>query len=205
MILHEDAFLIDTGTRNEVAPKDKNTAVGDSEHVTEKNVSFTSSWRDDATSLTTCGVLSTIDSSWSADNGHAHNEYVHESESGYSINSGYSYVISSGRSTLQENYSKRHYGQSTLQENYSKRHYSTNNPTKRRPFCSVVSSIDSYPEADRSQNTFRSNVQQGSTPVFDRLYECSSKKQLEGKKRREELWKKNNEMKMKRNGEWGTD
>ena len=82
----------------------------------------------------------------------------------------------------------------------------SNASNRKKPFCSVVGSPPaSYPKAASSQMFIemkdRCSVQKVSTAVFDRLHECSTPKQEEGKKRRLELWKKQEESRKARSGE----
>ncbi len=134
-----------------------------------KVVEYSSSWRDDATSLTAFeGAIST-DSSWRTETDHIHNEYVFDSESGNSVTSGYSYVIAPDR-----------YGRSSLQKKYVKKQPTFKHHSTNKPFCSVVSAtVDTCPKPLRKKNIFRYDVQQGDGLVFDRLYQNNSDRHTE--------------------------
>ena len=76
----------------------------------------------------------------------------------------------------------------------------------KNPFSSVVGKIDRYPTSRHQSRSFsakqgHSNCGQNGLSVFDKLHECSKAKDVEGKKRREEIRRKLEERALWRSGE----
>ncbi len=75
-----------------------------------------------------------VNSFFSNNNGHIHNEYFHETEDGNSSSTGYSFVISTCRRRG-----------NTPRDEYVHRRSRVTKPEKRKPFCSVVRGGEYYP------------------------------------------------------------
>jgi len=76
----------------------------------------------------------------------------------------------------------------------------------KKPFCSVVGKVDRYPTSRHQSHSFsakqgHSNCGQNGLSVFDKLHECSKAKDVEGKKRREEIRRTLEERALWRSGE----
>eukprot|EP00558_Chaetoceros_sp_UNC1202_P003360 CAMPEP_0197246126 /NCGR_PEP_ID=MMETSP1429-20130617/10681_1 /TAXON_ID=49237 /ORGANISM="Chaetoceros sp., Strain UNC1202" /LENGTH=178 /DNA_ID=CAMNT_0042706731 /DNA_START=35 /DNA_END=571 /DNA_ORIENTATION=- len=88
-----------------------------------------------------------------------------------------------------------------LQDRYHHEHARRIAPSyedDRKPFCSVIRPVETYPEVAVKHMRESNHPQQ--QPVFDRLHHLSTQRQLEGKKRREEIVKKQAERAFNRSG-----